>query len=204
MDIHEVLVGLCHMTDTSGKALKDMIINFLKQNKISIEALRSQVYDGAANMSGAVNGCQALIKNMQPLASFYHCESHITHLVCSKAVSESSLIRDALDQLQELGNFYNASGKFKNLYLDGNDLENVEITPLKPICPTRFLTRSPAIIAILNNYSAVQSALETASKNFGSTTAARANGLYRYLGTAKCVLGLVAAKPIVTLLENLN
>ena len=83
MDIHEVLVGLCHMTDTSGKALKDMIINFLKQNKIGIEALRSQVYDGATNMSGSVNGCQALVKNMQPLASFYHCGSHVTHLVYS-------------------------------------------------------------------------------------------------------------------------
>lgn len=49
--------------NTSGNTLAEIILNVLKNLDLSISELRGQVYDGAANMSGLRNGCQAIIKS---------------------------------------------------------------------------------------------------------------------------------------------
>ena len=50
-----------------------------------------------------------------------HCGRHVTHLVTSKAVQTSTVVRNALNSVQELGTFYKESVEFKDLYLRGND-----------------------------------------------------------------------------------
>ena len=146
-------------------------------------------------------------EKVAPLANYYHCGAHVTHLAASKSISESKLISDALEQVQELGNIYSQSGKFKTLYLHSNDLEDSNSSShgsIKPICPTHFLTRAPAVKSVVDNYGSIISALLEAGATFGTTTAARANGLHRYLSTGKCILGLLAALPIIGVLESLN
>ncbi|PIK41115.1 putative zinc finger MYM-type protein 1-like [Apostichopus japonicus] len=182
--------------------LKDVLI----RTQLPLANLRAQTYDGASNMSGEFNGCQAEIKKQQPLALYTHCGAHVTHLITSKAVSAAPFIRDALDAVQELGNLYSQSGKFKSTYLDTNATkpEIQSPTNLKPICPTRWLTRRPAVKSVMDNIEYVLQALANAAANFGSTTAARASGLYSTLKKAKCYLGLKASLPILTLMEALN
>ena len=58
--------------------------------------------------------------------------------------------------------------------------------------------------SVLQNYSYVLDALKQAAANFGTNTAARANGNYFCLANSKCVLGLHAASPILEILESLN
>lgn len=114
--------------------------------QLPIQHLRAQTYDGASNMSGKYKGCQAEMKKVQPLAMYVHCGAHVTNLITAKAIQNAPYIRDALDHVQELGNLYNSSGKFKHLYLDlhADDADSPSPTRLKPICPTRWLTRCPA------------------------------------------------------------
>ena len=66
---------------------------------------------------------------------------------------------------------------FKNMYLEQHcdDVETPQPGSLKPICPTRWLTRLFAVKSVLQNYSYVLDALKQAAANFGTNTAARAN-----------------------------
>ena len=100
--------------------------------QLPIDHLRAQTYDGASNMSGKYKGVQLL-------AMYVHCGAHVTNLITAKAIQCAPYIRDALGHVQELGNLYNSSGKFKHLYLNlhADDVDSPSPTRLKPICPTR-------------------------------------------------------------------
>ena len=115
-------------------------------------------------------------------------------------------IRNALGRVQELGNLYNSSGKFKHLYfnLHSADTDNPSPTRLKPICPTRWLTHSTAVKSFLHNFEAVLDALHEAAEDFGTNTSSRASGLHSCLSSGKCVLGLFTAVPVIKCLENFN
>ncbi|XP_033639835.1 uncharacterized protein LOC117300216 [Asterias rubens] len=157
-------------------------------------------------MSGKYKGCQAEIKKIQPMASYFHCGAHVTHLITSKALQTAPYIRNALGYVQELGNLYNSSGKFKHLYLNlhSADTDNPSPTRLKPICPTRWLTHSAAVKSVLQNFEAVLDALHEAAEDFGANTSSRASGLHSCLSSGKCILGLFTALPVIQCLEHFN
>ena len=181
-----------------------MLQDVLVRLQLPIEHLRSQTYDGAGNMAGKIHGCQAEIKKINKLALYVHCGAHCTNLITNKAITQSIFMRDALDSIQELGKLYEGSGKFKSLYIHQHDSQPHLPVPgrLKPICPTRFLTRSPAIKAAIENYSDILDALEEAASQFGNNTGSRASGLLTCLSNGKTLVGLLASMPIVQGLEN--
>ena len=122
-----------------------------------------------------------------------------------KAIESAPFLRDALNVVQELGGYYNQSGKFKNLYLDQHNADDSPSpSRLKPLCPTRWLSRGAAVRAVLDNYADVVGALDEASSTFGNSTAGRANLIHSLLTSAKCVLGLVASLPLIECLEKFN
>ena len=137
--IKEEFLGLYNIESRSGVSISAMILGVLIRLQLPIENLRSQTYDGTANMAGKFYGCQAEIKKHQPLARFVNCGAHVTQLVVCKAFQEAIVIRDALDHIHKLNKLYTQSGKFKNLYLaqHGDDVETPQPGSLKPICPTR-------------------------------------------------------------------
>ncbi|KAJ8021142.1 hypothetical protein HOLleu_40927 [Holothuria leucospilota] len=94
-----------------------MLQDVLLRVHLPVANLRSQTYDGAGNVAGEYNGCQANIKRVQPLCIYTHCGAHVSHLVTSKSIEKSVTMRDALDCVQELGKLSNHSGKFRELKL---------------------------------------------------------------------------------------
>ncbi|XP_068225569.1 zinc finger MYM-type protein 1-like [Palaemon carinicauda] len=206
LNVHEELLGLYQVSATTGVFLSKMLQDTLISLQLPIKHLRAQTYDGTSNMSGKYKGCQAEIKKVQPLALYVHCGAHVTHLIISKAIPNSLFIKNALDNLQELGTLYRSSGKFKHMYLNihTDDLNTPSPTSLKPICPTRWLIRYAAVKAVLDNYPDVLAALQEAAKELGSTTASRAAGLYKCLSSGECLLGLYGSLPLIQCLENFN
>ena len=204
--VQEDFIGLYQVPSTTGTSLSKMLQDVLIRCQLPIENLRAQTYDGASNMSGKFKGCQAEIKKLQPLAIYVHCGAHVTQIVTSKAVQSAPFIRDALDHVQELGTLYSQSGKLKHLYLNmhTDDTDIPCPTRLKPICPTRWLTRAPAVKSVLDNYDAVLDALQQASDDFGTNTASRARGIRSCLSSGKCVLGLFASLPVLQSMECFN
>ncbi|XP_068213662.1 zinc finger MYM-type protein 1-like [Palaemon carinicauda] len=206
LNVHEELLGLYQVSATTGVFLSKMLQDTLISLQLPIQHLRAQTYDGASNMSGKYKGCQSEIKKVQPLALYVHYGAHVTHLIISKAIPNSLFIKNALDNLQELGTLYRSSGKFKHMYLNihTDDLNTPSPTSLKPICPTRWLTRYAAVKAVLDNYPDVLAALQEAAKELGSTTASRAAGLYKCLSSGQCLLGLYGSLPLIQCLKNFN
>ena len=69
----EEFVGFYAIDGTIGNKLASCIKDCLQRFQLPLEKLRGQTYDGASNMSGAYNGCQAVLCREQPLASYVHC-----------------------------------------------------------------------------------------------------------------------------------
>lgn len=166
-------MGLYSMDSTTGEALARMIEDVLLRFNLSISNLRGQTYDGAANMAGSYNGCQAIISRMQPLALYVHCGAHCVNLVAQSAAAECTDIMAAMTWLQELGKFFGSSIKFRQLFAQVavTDAEG-PWSAIKPLCPTRWLMRTPAINSVVKQYGAVLESLEAAKIGQKDTRAA--------------------------------
>ena len=86
LNAHETFLGLYEISATDGQAIASIVSDVLQRFSLSIDKLRGQTYDGAANMSGKYSGCQAVVKNLQPLALFFHCFAHVSNLIMKHAV----------------------------------------------------------------------------------------------------------------------
>ena len=164
--------------------------------------LRSQTYDGASNMSGAYNGCQAIVRQTQPLASYVHCGAHCINLVAEKTSAAVVIVRDAINVVQELGAVFSSSLTIRSEF-ERITAENDSIHRIKPSCPTRWLVRVNAIRALQAQYKEVLDTLEeiAASTNAVSTKAA---GLHSKLSKTSTLLGLQVAVMVLAPLELLN
>jgi hypothetical protein len=112
--------------------------------------------------SGAYNGCQAVLRRDQPLASYVHCSAHCSNLIACACVASSLLVRDSVQHVNDFGVLCNASDNLKALFakIARSNAENdeevvavpVAVRNIKPLCPTRWLVRVPAINATLDQY----------------------------------------------------
>ena len=75
---------------------------------------------------------------------------------------------------------------------------------LKPICPTRWLSRDYSLQNVIKNYSSILDALEKAARCASTDLATQARSLHKDFSSSKCVHGLLAARPIVRLFTFLN
>lgn len=75
-----------HSSDLAYLKIKTLLVTIciltgLKPNDLSIDKLRGQGYDGAANMSGEYSVVQARILEKAPYAKYVHCAAHNLNLV---------------------------------------------------------------------------------------------------------------------------
>jgi hypothetical protein len=204
LDVIETCVGLFTPPDTTGKTLASVIIDALTRLTLPVSNLRAQTYDGAANMSGRFNGCQSIIAQQHPLAIFFHCTAHCANLTAEHTSESSSLIRDSLQTIHEVGVLYKRSGKYKHIFDDVAANAYESPTTLKPLCPTRWLCRVRSITAILHQYEAVLNSLEEMSSQTTGETATKASALLDRFRKASTILGLKISFAVFSLLEELN
>lgn len=206
----EAFVGIYETSaSTTGQSIANCVLDVLTRLQLPISQLRGQTFDGASNMSGIYKGCQAIIAARQPLALYTHCGSHCSNLVAEKVCSSVAFVRNSIQVVQEIGAVFSASIHCRTTFArisqadesgTGNDRY---VKKIKPLCPTRWLVRVPAIKDILDHYENVQSTLaELASRPV--SIAARANGLAKQLHNGSTLLGLKIALVILQPLELLN
>nr|CAB3267957.1 zinc finger MYM-type protein 1-like [Phallusia mammillata] len=204
--VHEDFLGLYKMQQTTGDAIARMILDVLTRFSLSAGQIRAQTYDGASNMSGKYNGCQAVISSQYPLATYFHCQSHLANLVMQESITSCPFFRDAVQWVHELGVLFKRSGKFKVVFESvvacSTELINTKAS-IRPLCPTRWLCRLSAILSVLENYSAVTESLRSMSE--GSTdSATKANALLNRFEKTETFLALYLVKKPIALLEQLN
>nr|XP_015916929.2 zinc finger MYM-type protein 1-like [Parasteatoda tepidariorum] len=101
-NITEQFLQFIPVHDLTGKAIATTILDQLQSIKVDIKKLRGQGYDGAASMSGKINGAQAQERSIVPSALYVHCSALILNLAVSKAC--------------EITGIRNCSGTIKTLY----------------------------------------------------------------------------------------
>ncbi len=134
--------------------------------------------DGAAQYVRTSVGSTGSHQKRTATAIYVHCGPHCVNLVTQAACSTTPIVRDALQWTHELGCLFGQSGKFKTIFKSVAKSTSGSYITLKPLCPTRWTVRTPAIDAILGQYEAVLAALEEMASSNTSDTASRANGLH--------------------------
>lgn len=205
LNVNEAFMGFYNPPDTTGKTLSRVVLDALTRLSLPLAQLRAQTYDGAANMLGAYNGCQAFITNEQPLALFFHCSAHCANLVADYASTCNSLVKDTMQLVQDLSSLNSRSGKFKNVFHDTDvQLSNATRThSLKPLCPTRWLTRVSSVTSVIDHYETVLTSLEMMAAQ-KTDTGCKSRGLLEQFNKGSTVLGLQLIIKVFTPLEQLN
>ncbi|XP_043220535.1 zinc finger MYM-type protein 1-like [Amphibalanus amphitrite] len=147
LEVFEDFLGLYELPDTKAATLHKVVCDVVTRCQLDMDKLRAQCYDGAANMSGAFSGLQALIKADQPKALFVHCAAHRMNLVVQDSFAEVSELRDGLHELGRMVEYLRDSPKRLAAFSakDG-------ATALRPLCPTRWTCRDACVRSVLNNY----------------------------------------------------
>ena len=79
-------------TGITGRGLANkIIVRSLRNFNLDLSNLRGQVYDGAGNMGGCVNGTATLVTNEYPQALYLHCASHCLNLAVVKSLKVTSV-----------------------------------------------------------------------------------------------------------------
>ncbi|KAK0150020.1 Zinc finger MYM-type protein 1 [Merluccius polli] len=199
----EEFIGLYEVASTTGANLAKMATDVLTRLDLPISQLRGQTYDGASNMSGSGQGVQAILKRQQPLASYVHCGPHCVNLVTQATCTAAPFVRDALTWVHDLGVLFKKSGKSKAIFKDIAVAETGSYTTLKPLCPTRWTVRTPAVRAVLGQYECVLTALEEIGSGSGDN-AAKARGLHDHFVKGKTLLGLLVAEEVMGHMEGMQ
>ena len=137
------------------KSLKIQIIikDALTRFTLPLTNLQGQCYDGASNMLGAFCGVQARIKDLQPQALYVHCTGQRLNLVLQEASSESSVVRDCMQYLNDVAVLFRRSAKREEILVKAEG-------KVKPLSPTQWTMLTAGIDAALLHYESISDALE--------------------------------------------
>ena len=166
-------IAFLECQSTTGKAICSKIVDELGRLQIDVKFCRAQAYDGAGAMSGHLNGCQALFKEIVPEAAYYHCSSHQLNLTLSKACGVKP-IQCMLADFKALGIFIKFSPKRQwcletctaclnhDLKAEGKPL--IPELKLKLLSATRWVERHTAVSDFCSIYEAVIYCLQVLSR----------------------------------------
>ncbi|KAF0702443.1 52 kDa repressor of the inhibitor of the protein kinase-like, partial [Aphis craccivora] len=161
MIVRENFLAFIPVQDVTGEGLANTLLETLKNLGLNLEKMRGQGYDGAATMSGAFNGVQAIVRKKYPKALYTHCISHSLNLCLSDA-STAQDIRNAFGTVSECCAFFHYSAKRTHILKE----KVLEINPktqahkLKSLCETRWVLRHEAIMIFKELLQPIISALE--------------------------------------------
>lgn len=158
LEVEEYFIGVHETESTTADVLYNMIIDVLLTFQLKIGNCRGQCYDGAANMSGCVNGVQKKILLDEPRAIYVHCHAHRVNLVVQDSFQKILHVHDVLSDIKEIITFIRDSPKRLSHFklFQGSD----KSPALRPFCPTRWCMRVESLKSFLKNYENISEFLE--------------------------------------------
>ena len=101
--VHEELIALISVPNTSAFCLYDVIIAKLNDLSLSLNHLIGQCFDGASNMAGQYNGVQARLKEVCVKKPIYvHCWTRVLNLTANDIVKLVPQCNKVFDSSQKL------------------------------------------------------------------------------------------------------
>ena len=165
MESEEVFLGF-HQTDrTDSETLLNLVKSSLLSLGLSFYGVRGQAYDGASNMAGRHNGLQAKILAENRKALYLYCFGHQLNLVVQDSVNSIPEVALALGRMNSVVHFLKNSPKrldrFKDIVsqIEAGEFQRINHM-VRPLCPTRWVMRLPAVDSFLEHYDPILDFLE--------------------------------------------
>ena len=194
--IEECFLQFVPVTDLSGQSLASTILNKLSKIGVDVSKMRGQGYDGAAAMSGKLNGAQAHIRDTIPTALYVHCAAHSLNLAVSNSC-DISPIRNCMGTIASVYNFFNASKKQNVLRTTITTiLPAQESQRLVQVCATRWVDRHESVNVFSNLQHAVVEALIEISTWPDRETSSRALQLLSTIRQSEFCIAILVLKKI--------
>ena len=96
--------------ETTGNAIRVLIINLVRDLGLTMDNCRGQSYDGAGNMAGRYVGASTLIQHQFPKAIYVHCMNHRLNL-CVADTCSLAMVQDMMGTVRKLSEFFRNSPK---------------------------------------------------------------------------------------------
>lgn len=199
--INESFVGFEVLDGQTSGEMEEQVYRNFQSNNLDIKKLRGLGFDGAANMSGAYNGLQKRIKDVQPLALYVHCAAHNLNLVINDSVKNIPEVNYFYDKLQGLYVFFgNSIKRWAQLKAEGT----TKIS-LKRLCTTRWSSRNDSLLALRLLYQDVMKVLSyIALMGRNSVEKNEAVGLQKYFQKFESILILTVEAKILNSLNTVS
>ena len=201
--INEMPLELINVPKTDADTITHLIKDFLIRMSLPFGKCRGQAYDGAASMSGHINGVAAQIQRVEPSAIFVHCLAHCTNLCLQEVGKQILCVREALDLVMELSQLIRYSPKRLTLFESLMAQVSPGAPSLKPLCPTRWTVQTRAINAVLTNYRLLQETLEII-KEGKDEYALKAIGYLNSIDKFSTYFGLELSNLVLSATEQLS
>ena len=173
--IREDFLKFVVVSDLSGQGLAKTIIENLQSAGINLDFLIGQGYDGAASMSGHLNGAQAVIRKKYPKAIFVHCSAHSLNLAINDAC-KITVVRNTVGSVSSVCNFFRGSAQRTDVLKKHviNHFPSSRHTVLLSMCETRWVLRHDAINRFKEMYIPIIHALEDLQNSINTETSNKA------------------------------
>jgi hypothetical protein len=194
----ERYLGMVHVQATDASSLYEAVLSFMADFGLSVQKIRGQSYDGAANMSGRLNGLQALILKENSCAYYIHCFNHQLQLALVDAASENSSCWQFYSYLQAIVNLIKASTKrieqlrqLQQQTIDGQDLHGkgrCQLRTLHRAGDTRWSSHYASVVSLKELYGEVMTVMEDVSQSGKKEQRAEASGLLKTMSDYEFIL----------------
>ena len=202
-NIEELFFGFYATEIASSETIFSIMKDVLIRMQFSIHQCRGQSYDGAANMSGFVNGLRKREQEIEKRAVYVHCRAHKLNLAVQDAMSSSKEIRDVMALIQDLITFIRGSPKRLAWFAHfQNDHTGAERKSLRPFCPTRWTMRLVSLQAITSNYSAILHWLQEVDEIEKNSAGVKAGGYLKSLTKFDTFFLLEVLRMVFTIIEE--
>ena len=167
-EIHERLLAVRESPCTTGRALSELFQDVCKNNGLDWESdLVGQSHDGASNMRGEYEGLQALIREINPRATYVWCWAHRLNLIIVSAVGSSVDAVDLFGNLEKLFAFINKSKVRVHMFSENQTKGNLrkakekgQLRRLKRVSTTRWMSHYYALQVVLETFEELMETLE--------------------------------------------
>jgi hypothetical protein len=210
--LREDFLDFVPVYDVRGRSLAETIVDTLKSRGINMQGLIGQGYDGAAAMSGHLNGVRTAIQEQYPMALYVHCAAHSLNLALSKSCSVP-LVRNSLGTVREVAKFFRSSAQRSEVLKTkiSEDIPTTRHSQLINMCDTRWVERHESMSRFIEMYIPIVHALEELEKSARTETSRQAHQLLNVITRGTFVLAVIVTEkffahtlPLCTALQKVN
>ena len=202
--VNEDLISLVDVEQTDSATLTDKLKLLLSTNGFYLRNCRGQAYDGAANMSGCINGVAMRILNEQPKAHYMHCAAHSLNLCLQDCSTQCKSVRDASSMTTEISTIIRSSPKRLAQFRHLQEELSPGVPGLKPLCPTRWTVRTESLHAVIKNYPIIMKELDVINEEAKGESSRKSLGVVALMEKFSTYFGLKMSLMVFSAMEQLS